>query len=164
MKKLLIASLIFLSGCSTLDTTVTSINNYSTNFILKNYETDKRIPSFRPGYIFFGQYNPEVSETFYSELSLFARNFKKYSSPKNKILITGYIDIDEKNREFNTLGKKRAEEVKAILIRMGISTEYILINDMGGKKYFNSNKTIIDKAKNRCITIEVFKEKNTNKK
>lgn len=161
MKKLLIASLIFLGGCSSLDNTVTSFGNYSTNFALRNYEIDKKIPSFRPGYIFFSPYKQEVSNTFYSELSFFAQNFKKYRNSKSKILITGYIDLDEKSKKNDTLGKKRAEEVRTILIRMGISKEYILVNDLGGKKYFNSNKSIIEKAKNRCVTIEVFKEKDT---
>lgn len=170
MKKILLTiSLIALGGCTSLDSTVTSfnntvnyINNYSVNFILRNYEIDKKVPAFRPGCIYFAQYSPEVSETFYKELTYFASNFKKYRNPKSKILINGFVDLDEKNRGFDTLGKKRANEVRDILIRMGISIDYILVNDLGGKKYFNSNRNVIEKARNRCVTVQVFSEKKEN--
>ena len=167
MKKILaMVALIFLEGCSSLDTAVTSINktftslnNYSVNFILSDYEIDQRIPAFRPGSIYFAQYSPEISETFHRELAYFAKNFKMYHNSRNKILINGFIDLDEKNRDFTTLGKKRANEVKESLINLGILEEYILTNDLGGKKYFNSNKNAVEKARNRCVTIEIYRQK-----
>lgn len=159
MKKLfLLLSLGFLMGCSTIDTSLTTLNNYYVEMSLQNAVVDLNIPKFRPDYIYFSQYNPEVSKTFNSELLIFANNFKKYANSQNIILLTGYIDSDEKSREFNDLGKKRANEVKNILIQMGIPETVLVVNDLGGKQYFNDNRTITDKAKNRAVSIKVFKK------
>lgn len=159
MKKLfLLLSLGFLMGCSTIDTSLTTLNNYYVEMSLQNAVVDLNIPKFRPDYIYFSQYNPEVSKTFNSELLIFANNFKKYANSQNVILLTGYIDSDEKSREFNDLGKKRANEVKNILIQMGIPETALVVNDLGGKQYFNDNRTITDKAKNRAVSVKVFKK------
>lgn len=159
MKVLLLIAVLFIGGCTGLDTSLATINNYAVSFILNDSEIDKDIPKFRPGAVYYGKYNPEISKTFHNELKIFSDNFKKYYTVANKILLSGYIDSDEKMRGFNNLGKKRAEEVMIVLMKLGIPKEVILLNDLGGKKYFNSNSTEIEKAKNRCVTIEVYKEK-----
>lgn len=159
MKKiLLLLSFGFLIGCTSLDSSMTTFNNYYVKMNLLNSEIDSTIPKFRPDYIYFSQYSPEVSKTFNSELSVFATNFRKYAGPQNIILITGYIDSTEKEREFYDLGKKRANEVKNILIKMGIPDTYIIINDLGGQEYITNNKTSMNKAKNRVVSIKVFKK------
>lgn len=159
MKKLLILlSFGFLIGCTSLDTSMTTLNNYYVEMNLSNSEIDLTVPKFRPDYIYFSQYSPEVSKTFNSELLVFANNFKRYSNPQNAILITGYIDSTEKEREFNDLGKKRGNEVKNILIKMGIPDTCLIVRDLGGQQYLSDNKTIRNKAKNRAVSIKVLKK------
>lgn len=160
MKKVfLLLSCVFLIGCSAIDTSLETLkNNYYLESVLQDSQIEFNVPKFTPNYIYFSLYNPEVSKTYNSELLIFANNFKKYSNSQNIILLTGYIDSDEKLREFNDLGKKRANEVKSILMQMGVSESVLLINDVGGKQYFNENKSVTDKAKNRSVSIIVLRK------
>ncbi|MGB0930323.1 MAG: OmpA family protein [Chitinophagales bacterium] len=91
------------------------------------------------------------------ELQKYLNDVKTYllQDTNKNVLLTGHTDSDGKDTANQTLGKKRAEDVKVRLVNMGIAVDRISTSSKGEKEPIATNNTSAGKAQNRRVEISV---------
>lgn len=127
-------------------------------------DSTKKIPSaeelvlFEPLDVYFerGQSSINKSEEIDNWLSTAKTYLEK--NPNEKLIITGYSDSDGSDALNLELSIKRAEIVKNILSKEGFSLANLDIAGKGETEPLVANDTPENKAKNRRVSISLFKK------
>ncbi|WKN43894.1 OmpA family protein [Tunicatimonas pelagia] len=103
-------------------------------------------------YFPFGSSNPELSETINQYLTQLA---ERLEGSDQTVVITGHTDDVGDEQPNQELGLKRANIVKDILAKRGISAERITANSAGETQPIATNDTEVGRKKNRRIELMV---------
>jgi OOP family OmpA-OmpF porin len=74
--------------------------------------------------------------------------------PESKITLSGFADVRGDEKSNQDLSKRRAENVRKLLIDSGINTVRIIINPQGVDKNLPNSKTGLDMARRVSIKIQ----------
>jgi len=77
------------------------------------------------------------------------------TNPENKIILSGYADVRGDEKSNKDLSKRRAENIRKLLIDSGINATRIVINPQGVDKDLPNSKTGLDLA--RRVSIQISK-------
>ena len=77
------------------------------------------------------------------------------TNPENKIILSGYADVRGDEKSNKDLSKRRAENVRKLLIASRINADRIVINPQGVDKDLPNSKTGLDLA--RRVSIQINK-------
>jgi OOP family OmpA-OmpF porin len=101
----------------------------------------------------FKRNSADIAPTSFPLLKQAVQVLKEY--PTLKIEISGHTS-DEGKRDFNMkLSEKRAQAVKAYLVKQGIDPKKVQTAGMGKTKPVADNKTGAGRAKNRRVEVEI---------
>ncbi len=102
-------------------------------------------------------YNKYKTQNILEHLSFDAVKFlKKYKH--YKVSITGYADAKGSSKNNFIIAKRRSNEVKNFLLSKGIDMSRILVYARGDKESATDNKTVQNRAKNRRIVVEFYRD------
>ena len=105
--------------------------------------------------IFFAYDSSEVSDSGYKALKTYVKELKAEGKIGAKMIINGHCD-ERGTQEYNmALGMKRANAIKAILVKLGVPTSHIKTHSYGKSKplVFGDNEEAW--KQNRRAEIEV---------
>lgn len=94
--------------------------------------------------------NPEISK-YLSQVSWSLKN------NLNKVVLNGHTDDEGSESANYALGLRRAQQVKELLVRKGVSPQRILTYSKGEKRPIASNDTEEGKQQNRRVELIVIK-------
>ncbi|MFH1091903.1 MAG: ankyrin repeat domain-containing protein [Pseudomonadota bacterium] len=106
---------------------------------------------------FFGYDQWQVRKEFYPYLQNAAKVLG--DNPHLQVEIVGHTDSHGTEAYNLELGRKRAEAVRALLIKFGVKPERLLYKSMGESQPLASNDTAAGRAKNRRVEIHVRETK-----
>lgn len=106
-------------------------------------------------YFPFRSSEPELSDSVADYFDLIIQQLK--DKPDVKIRVTGHTDNIGTGADNKKLGRKRAEQVRDMLVKRGAPTAQILVHSEGEGKWLVNNKTAKGRKKNRRVEIEQVK-------
>jgi outer membrane protein OmpA-like peptidoglycan-associated protein len=105
--------------------------------------------------LFFAPGSSNLPITYQPSLQDLSAALNKY--PNWKVAIVGYADSDADEAFNQALSERRAEAVKAELVKMGINRDRIETKGMGENSPFESNDTSDGKTLNRRVEVHLNK-------
>lgn len=112
---------------------------------------------FEPLDVYFQSGKSSINRT--EEINTWLSTAKTYleKNPNEKLSLTGYTDSDGDDDSNIVLSKKRADIVKAILVKDGFADADLILIGKGETEPIADNDTPENKAKNRRVSIRLIK-------
>lgn len=131
---------VVLPGLSTIGTYLGSTETLPRSFVFEklNFDTAKS----------------DIREQDREELAMLASNLKQY--PNSRMRIVGYADARGDAAANATLGKDRADSVKAALVAQGVAADRLETASGGETTPVDSNATATGQAENRRAELIVL--------
>lgn len=123
----------------------------------KYTQSTEELLLYKPLDVYFERGQSFINKS--EEIDIWLSTAKVYleKNPNEKLIITGYSDSDGPDVLNLELSIKRAEIVKNILLKEGFSTAKLEITGKGEADPLVENDTPENKAKNRRVSIRLFK-------
>ncbi len=107
-------------------------------------------------YFPFRSSEPELADDVVEYFELIIKQLK--DNPEVKIRVTGHTDSVGRGASNRKLGRKRAEQVRDMLVKQGAPKKQILVDSKGESEPIANNQTEAGRKKNRRVELEPVKE------